>query len=46
MKVILVTAEQGAGDKVMFASCIPNLIKTNPKQVILECDLRLAPLVA
>ena len=34
------------GDEVMFASCIPDLINTNPKQIILECDLRLAPLFA
>ena len=45
-KVILTTAEQGVGDKVMFASCIPDLINTNPKQIIPECDLRLAPLLA
>ena len=45
-KVILVTAEQGVGDEVMYASCIPDLINLNPKQIILECDLRLAPLFA
>ena len=45
-KVILVTAEQGIGDQVMFASCLPDLINLNPKQIILECDLRLAPLFA
>ena len=45
-KVILVTAEQGVGDEVMFASCIPDLINLHPKQIILECDLRLAPLFA
>jgi len=44
-KVILVTAEQGVGDEIMFASCIPDLIDKNPKQIILECDLRLAPLL-
>ena len=45
-KVILITAEQGVGDEVMFASCISDLINLNPKQIILECDLRLAPLFA
>ena len=34
------------GDEVMFASCIPDLIHLNPKQIILECDSRLAPLLA
>ena len=45
-KVTLVAAEQGVGDEVMSASCIPDLINTNPKQIILECDLYLAPLLA
>ena len=45
-KAILVTAEQGVGDEVMFTSCIPDLINLNPKQIILECDSRLAPLLA
>ena len=40
-KSILVTAEQGVGDEIMFASCIPDLIRLNPRLVILECDLRL-----
>lgn len=43
-KVILVRAEQGIGDEVMFASCFPDLIDKNPKQVIVECDSRLVPL--
>ena len=45
-KAILVAVEQGVGDEVMFASCIPDLIHLNPKQIILECDLYLAPLLA
>ena len=45
-KAILVAAEQGAGDEVMLASCIPDLIHLNPKQIILECDSRLTPLLA
>ena len=45
-KVILVTAEQSVGDEVMSASFIPHLINTNPKQIILECDLCLASLLA
>ena len=42
--VILVRAEQGIGDEVMFASCFPDLINTHPKQIIVECDSRLVPL--
>ena len=45
-KTIVVTAEQGVGDEIMFASCIPELIKKNPKQIVLECDSRLVPLLA
>ena len=45
-KAILVAAEQGVGDEVMLASCIPDLIHLNPKQIILECDSRLTPLLA
>lgn len=40
-KTILVTAEQGVGDEVLFSSCIPDLIKRHPKKIILECDQRL-----
>lgn len=43
-KVILVRAEQGIGDEVMFASCFQDLVKINPKQIIVECDSRLIPL--
>ncbi|MDH5469060.1 MAG: tetratricopeptide repeat-containing glycosyltransferase family protein [Gammaproteobacteria bacterium] len=45
-KTILLHVEQGVGDEVMFSSCIPYLVDRNPKQIILECDLRLAPLFA
>jgi tetratricopeptide (TPR) repeat protein len=44
-KTILVTSEQGIGDEVMFSSCIPDLIKKNPKQIIVECDSRLSTLL-
>ena len=40
-KKILITAEQGVGDEVMFASCVPDIINQHPKQVIIECDSRL-----
>jgi tetratricopeptide (TPR) repeat protein len=42
-KTILVCAEQGIGDQVMFASIIKDLMATGP-QLILECDARLRPL--
>jgi len=43
-KVILVTAEQGVGDEIMFSSCIPDLVAQKPKTIILECDKRLEPI--
>jgi len=40
---LLVTAEQGIGDQVMFVSCLPDLYKQT-NHIILECDKRLQPL--
>ncbi len=45
-KTILVYAEQGLGDEIMFASCIPDLIRNRPALCILECDPRLESLFA
>jgi tetratricopeptide (TPR) repeat protein len=42
---LLVRAEQGVGDQLMFMSLIPDLL-TRAGQVILECEKRLAPLAA
>ncbi len=42
-KTILVYAEQGVGDELMFASCFPDLIKL-ADHVIIDCDMRLASL--
>lgn len=42
-KKLLVYAEQGIGDEIMFASCIPELV-THSRQVMLDCEPRLAPL--
>ena len=39
-KTIAVMSEQGVGDEIMFASCLPDLMK-NAKQVAVECDPRL-----
>jgi hypothetical protein len=40
---ILLLAEQGIGDQVMFASCLPDLLRQEAK-CFLECDARLVPL--
>jgi len=44
-KRIIVTAEQGIGDEIMFASCLPDLID-RAGHCIVECDNRLVPLFA
>ncbi|MGQ9372153.1 tetratricopeptide repeat protein, partial [Azospirillum sp. A39] len=42
-KSILVWREQGVGDEILFASCLPDLI-ARAGRVLVECDPRLAPL--
>jgi tetratricopeptide (TPR) repeat protein len=42
---ILLLAEQGIGDQVMFASCLPELLNGAGRSFI-ECDPRLVPLFA
>lgn len=44
-KTILIYAEQGLGDEIMFASCIPDLI-ARAGHCIIECAPRLASLFA
>ena len=44
-KRILITAEQGIGDEIMFCSCIPDLIKHGPSQIIIECDQRISKIL-
>lgn len=39
-KTILVLAEQGLGDQVMFASCLKDLLARGPAQVVLEANER------
>lgn len=41
---LLVVAEQGLGDQIMFASCIPDVLQLAP-DCVLECDPRLERLV-
>jgi Flp pilus assembly protein TadD len=40
---LLVIAEQGLGDEIMFGSCYPELLERVP-QCVIECDPRLAAL--
>ncbi|MEE8428570.1 MAG: tetratricopeptide repeat protein, partial [Gammaproteobacteria bacterium] len=42
-KTLLVLAEQGIGDEIMFASCFPDLL-ARVRSLIIQCDPRLAPL--
>ncbi len=44
-KAILITAEQGIGDEIMFSSCIPDIVKLNPKCIVVECDSRISVLL-
>lgn len=39
---LLVLAEQGIGDEILFASCFPDLLRQCPRATI-ECDPRLLP---
>lgn len=45
-KNIVVYAEQGVGDEIMFSGCIPDLLELSPKKIFLECDPRLKALFA
>jgi Tfp pilus assembly protein PilF len=44
-KRILIQAEQGLGDQIMFASCLPDVL-ARAGQTVIECDPRLAKLFA
>jgi tetratricopeptide (TPR) repeat protein len=44
-KRVLVQAEQGLGDQIMFASCLPDLL-ARARHTVFECDPRLAKLFA
>lgn len=43
---ILVLAEQGLGDQVMFASCLPDLLTLGAAEVVVEAIHRIAPTIA
>lgn len=44
-QTLLVYGEQGIGDEIMFASCLPDLLG-NTAACVFECDERLVPLFA
>ena len=44
-KRVLVQAEQGLGDQIMFASCLPDLL-ARARHTVIECNPRLAGLFA
>ncbi|MFM8898948.1 MAG: tetratricopeptide repeat protein, partial [Burkholderiales bacterium] len=44
-KKVVVLAEQGLGDQVMFASCLPDLLGLHPAEVVLEVIDRIAPTI-
>lgn len=44
-RTLLIYAEQGIGDEIMFASCLPDVLSL-PGRFIIECDPRLVPLFA
>jgi tetratricopeptide (TPR) repeat protein len=45
-KTILVLADQGLGDQVMFASCLPDLLARQPGRTIVEVHGRVAKTIA
>lgn len=43
--LVVIHGEQGLGDEIMFASCIPDAVRANPGiRFVLECNPRLADL--
>ncbi len=44
-KTIVVLAEQGLGDQIMFASCLPDLLKLNPHKVYIEASYRVSTIL-
>jgi len=43
-KTFLICAEQGVGDEIMFASCLPDIVDQT-ETTLMECDKRLMPLL-
>lgn len=45
-KCLLVLAEQGVGDQIMFASCLPDLMHLGARKIVLEAHKRVAKTLA
>lgn len=45
-KRLLIWREQGLGDELLFGSCLHELQELHADQIIIECDHRLAPVLA
>jgi tetratricopeptide (TPR) repeat protein len=45
-KSVLVTAEQGIGDEIMFAGCLSDLLALRPDRCVICCEPRLVPLIS
>lgn len=44
-KSLVVLAEQGLGDQIMFSSCLPEVVARRPRRLLVECNHRLAPII-
>jgi tetratricopeptide (TPR) repeat protein len=44
-KKVIVLAEQGLGDQIMFASCLKDILALNPARVVVEMSVRVAPTI-
>lgn len=42
-KTLLIYTEQGLGDEIMFASCLPDII-VKTKHCVIDCDPRMSPI--
>ncbi len=45
-KRVIVLTEQGLGDQIMFASCLPDLLAMEPERIVVEMSKRVAATIA